>query len=207
MMPASTTIEEARAKACIYAFLADVFTSHPNPDTVRRVRQMAAELGIACPNGFSLDNLEREYMTLFVVPNPRYVAPYESVFLDRWPLPIPILRGSDPSERGNTIKGPVMGESTLKVRRYFLQAGVLPDTDLPDHIGNELRLMAYLWAKAAEASGGKAQLLAELREKFRQEHLLKWIGSLREKVEENDQLGYYSVAVQLAEIVLQEIEP
>ena len=46
--------------------------------------------------GLSLDELDREYMELFVIPGPRYVAPYESVFRDRWILPAVLKRGYHP---------------------------------------------------------------------------------------------------------------
>lgn len=203
MWSTSVTAQEAQARADIYSFLAAVFTSHPSEESVRGIHAMASTLGVPCSNGFSLDELDREYMELFVIPNPRYVAPYESVFRDRWLLPAALKPGSNPAETGLTIKGLLMGESTLQVRQCYLEAGLLPDEDLPDHIGNELRFMAYLWAKEAGSLPDEAQVWAELRAKFRQEHLLKWIGQLHEHVVESDQLGFYRVALQVAEVMLQ----
>jgi len=195
--------EEAVAERVrIYGFLAGVFCSAPTAESVHAVFQMALTLGISCPEGLSLSELEREFMDLFVVPNPRYVAPYESVYRDRW-----LLEPASGTEPG---KGPaplvmerlLMGESTMAVRQAYLQAGVLPEEDLPDHIANELRFMAHLWAREAEADG-EAAGLADLRQRFREEHLLKWIGQLREKVAERERLGYYRVALEVAEAVLQ----
>ena len=137
-------------------------------------------------------------MDLFVVPNPRYVAPYESVYRDCWVLP----PGPGKESAEQVIGRLLMGESTLQVRQAYLQAGVLPEEDLPDHIGNEFRFMAYLWTREAEASDGEAQAWAERRAEFRREHLLKWIGQLRERVAERDRLGHYRVALQVAEAVL-----
>jgi len=102
------------------------------------------------------------------------------------------------------IKGLVMGESTLGVRECYLEAGVLPSEDLPDHIGNELRFMAHLWACEAEKPSVKAGVLAELRARFRHDHILKWIGQLRERVAESAHLGYYPAALQIAEAVLRD---
>ena len=195
--------EEAVAERVrIYGFLAGVFCSAPTAESVHAVSQMALTLGISCPVGLSLSELEREFMDLFVVPNPRYVAPYESVYRDRW-----LLEPASGTEPG---KGPaplvmerlLMGESTMAVRQAYLQAGVLPEEDLPDHIANELRFMAHLWAREAEADG-EAPGLADLRQRFREEHLLQWIGQLREKVAERERLGYYRVALEVAEAVLQ----
>ena len=194
-------IEEAAAvaRACIYSFLAGVFCSAPTAESVHAVSQMALTLGIPCPEGLHLSELRREFMDLFVVPNPQYVAPYESAYRDRWALP------PGPGEEGTeqVIGRLLMGESTLQVRQAYLQAGVLPEEDLPDHIANELRFMAHLWAREAEADG-EAPALADLRQRFREEHLLKWIGQLRDVVTERDRLGYYRVALQVAEVLLQE---
>ena len=68
------TPDEARARANIYSFLAEVFCAHPTMDHVRGMRQMATELGITCPTGFYVGELHLEYMVLLVVPCRRYVA-------------------------------------------------------------------------------------------------------------------------------------
>ncbi len=188
----------------IYAFLAGVFSSPPTADGLRALSQMALTLGISCPEGLSLRELDREFMDLFVVPNPRYVAPYESVYRDRWQLGPggESESGEGPDHRG--MAGPLMGESTMGVRQVYLQVGILPKEELPDHIANELRFMAYTWARQGEAQAAEAPAWAELRERFRREHLLLWIGQLREKVAERERLGYYRAALQLVEVVLQE---
>ena len=192
--------EAAAERVRIYGFLAGVFCSAPTAESAHAVSQMARTLGISCPEGLSLGELEREFVDLFVVPNPRYVAPYESVYRDCWVLPP--VPGKQSTER--VIGRLLMGESTLQVRQAYLQAGVLPEEDLPDHIANELRFMAYLWTREAEAPDGEARAWADLREEFRQEHLLKWIGQLRERVVERERLGYYGVALQVAEAVIQD---
>ena len=202
MNSANETSSEAQAKARIFGFLAGVFRSHPTSDTVRALCEMAAELGVACPNGFSLSELDQEYMDLFVVPTSRYVAPYESVFRDEWPLPAGLRRGSNPAETGGTVKGLLMGESTVEVRNFYLEAGLLPEEDLPDHISNELCFLAHLCAREAEAPPGESLALAELGDRFRREHILKWIGELRQRVVERERLGYYGLALQLAEAVI-----
>ena len=194
--------ETVAERVRVYALLAGVFCFPPTAESAHAVSQMALTLGISCPEGAALSDLEREFMDLFVVPNPRYVAPYESVYRDRW-----LLEPASGTEAG---KGPapvvmerlLMGESTMAVRQAYLQVGVLPEEDLPDHIANELRFMAHLWAREAEA-GGAAPGLADLRQRFREEHVLKWIGQLREKVAERERLGYYRVALEVAEAVLQ----
>lgn len=203
-MPDCAADKEARAQSETYGFLAEVFNSHPTERNVRALGAMAAELGIACPSDFSLSELDREYMDLFVIPGPRYVAPYESVFRDEWPLPAVLRRGSNPSESGSTIKGLLMGESTMRVRGWYLRAGLLPENDLPDHIANEFRFLAWICARRAVAGADEAQALAETEEKFRREHIRQWIGELRERVAQRDRLGFYHAALRVAECLVRE---
>jgi TorA maturation chaperone TorD len=203
MRPSSVSTHEATARARLYGFLAEVLSAHPDPEQIRGVCELAADLGISRPGDVALSALGQEYMELFVVPGTRYVAPYESVFRDYWLVP-PVLRpGSNPAETGKMIKGLVMGESTEQVRQCYVQAGIFPDEELPDHIGNELRFMAHLWARETEAGDEEAGRLADLREAFRREHLLQWIRPLGERVRENDRLGYYRVALDIAAIVIE----
>jgi len=185
----------------IYGFLAGVFGTAPTAESARAVSEMALALRIPCPDGQALDQLEREFMDLFVVPNPRYVTPYESAYRDRWLLPTGL--GKDATEQ--VVGRLLMGESTLAVRQCFLDAGTLPLQDLPDHIGNELRLMAHLWGSEDRESGGPGSR-RELRAKVRDDHLLQWIGQLRQKVSENESLGYFSAALDLAEVILKNDE-
>jgi TorA maturation chaperone TorD len=200
---ASIAAREPRAAAEVYGFLAGVFSSHPTHESVQALRRMADSLGIGCPESSSLGELDQEYMDLFIVPNPRYVAPYESVFRDEFSLPPVLGRRSNPGETGTKIKGLLMGESTVQARQAYLRAGVLPQEDLPDHIANELLFMAHLWATEAEADG-EAPALANLRQQFCQEHLLQWIGQLRHRVGERDRIGFYRAALEVTEGVLRD---
>lgn len=198
MLPAS----EAEAMAGIYRFLAGVFSSYPTEEGAKTLCRMANELGIPCPCSFSMDELVMEYEQLFVVPNPRYVAPYEFVFEDEWfLLPAPDPR-SRPPARGRKAKHRLMGESTLRVWETYLAAGMLPYRDLPDHIANELRFLAYLSGLEAAATNGDGSQ-TETHKRFRQGHVLNWIGKLRTRVTERERLGYYGAALQVAETILE----
>jgi len=191
-----TTVDaaDARARASVYAFLASVFHSLPTEDSVRAVREMAGGLEIEDPGPFVLNDLEREYMDLFVVPNPRYVAPYESVFRDSW---------SNPVEGGAPIRGLLMGDSSLAVRRCYDEAGVAPADELPDHVATELQFMAWLWALQANPESGDMAAIADLRSRFRVNHVARWIGSLRGRVAERDRLGFYAAALRVTEAVIE----
>lgn len=136
---------DARTMAEVCAFLAGVLSAPPTEETAGAVARMASALGVACPVDVGASTLEREYADLFVVPNPRYVAPYESVYRDRWEMPAALQTGAGPAGKGGAIKGLLMGESTLRVRRLQLEAGLQPQRDLPDHVANEMWLLAHLW--------------------------------------------------------------
>jgi TorA maturation chaperone TorD len=198
----SEPVVVARVHSFVYGVLAEVFAAPPTPGTVRRLRDIAEALAIACPVERPLSELEREYFELFVVRNPRYVAPHESVFRDRWLVPEVRKREPNLGETGRTIKGVVMDEPTREVRQCYLEAGVLRDCELPDHVANELRFMAHLWAREADGQRGAAPGLAALRERFRQGHLLTWIAALRERVAEASGRGFYTVALEVVEAVL-----
>jgi len=191
-----TTVDaaEARARANVYAFLASLFRSLPTEDSVRAVREMAGDLEIEDPGPVALKELEREYMDLFVVPNPRYVAPYESVFRDSW---------SNPVEDGAAIRGLLMGDSSLAVQRCYDEAGVAPADELPDHLATELQFMAWLWALQAEPESGDVAAIAELRSRFRDDHVARWIADLRGRVAERDRLGFYAAALRVTEAVIE----
>lgn len=204
MQTADVPTIEAKATADVYRFLATVLTSHPTEESVRALRSIAAELGVPCNAGLDLARLDQEYMALFVVPNPRYVAPYESVFRDRWLLPVAPKAGMPDDATSVMIKGLVMGESTLAVQGCYHQAGVVPKEDLPDHIANELLFMSYLWEREAERPADEAAMIAGWRSQFRDEHLLKWIGQLRDRLAESDDTGYYGAVLHVAEIILRD---
>ena len=193
-----TELVTAEERVRIYGFLAEVFHSTPTAESLRAVSQMALALGISCPAAPPLGELNREYMDLFVVPNPRYVAPYESAYRDRWL--IASGQGADAAEKA--VGRLLMGESTLAMQQCFQDARVLPLQDLPDHLANELRLMSHLWTQEANPSDGHGSLEG-LRAKVRNEHLLKWIGQLRQKVVEHERMGFYSAALDLVEAMLQ----
>jgi TorA maturation chaperone TorD len=182
-------------RARTYAMLADAFSCAPTQESTSAVCQVAQALGISSPNSLSLEEIEREFMDLLIVPNPRYVAPYESAYRDRWMIP-----GPDGAERSCT--GLLMGDSTEAVRQAFADAGVRPLRDLPDHIANELRLVGHLWHVEACADTPSATEAARQRQLFVADHLLQWVRELGGKIAQTSGTGFYRVAMDVAHALL-----
>jgi TorA maturation chaperone TorD len=182
-------------RARTYAMLADAFCCAPTRESTGGVCQLAQALGISSPDGLSLEEVEREFMDLLIVPNPRYVAPYESAYRDRWMIP-----GPDGTERSCT--GLLMGDSTEAVRQAFADAGVRPVRDLPDHIANELRLVGHLCHVEACADTQSATEAARQRQRFVADHLLLWVNELGGKIAQRSGTGFYRVAMDMAHALL-----
>jgi TorA maturation chaperone TorD len=193
---------DARCRARVYAFLATVFSTAPTEEVVLAVRAMADDLGLERPEPSTAHQLQHEYMELFVVPNPRYVAPYESVFCDPW-TPSAEHEAARPADGVRTARGLLMGESAESVRRCYEDAGAVAQEAVPDHIATELRFMAWLWDQQAVRDDSGAAVIARLRERFRTDHLQRWIGPLRDEVAERERVGFYAAALSLTEAVLQ----
>lgn len=192
---------EAQEKAGIYSFLARVLSCRPTTDTMWGLCQMASAFGFERTDELSLDELDQEYAALFVDPNPRYVAPYESVFCQsRETSPESV----DAQYMNRTSEGVALSQLAEDVQKLYQEAGLAPGKEVPDHIGSELRFMAYLWWRQSNAPEAEAAKLAEIRERFRRNHLLGWVGRLREKVGESDRLGYYRSAFLVAEAIIQD---
>lgn len=185
----------AEYRARTYDLLATVLGSVPTEESTSALCTVARALGIPFPDGLALRDIRREYMDLLVVPNARYVAPYESAYRDSRLVPTP---------DGHTQRraGLLMGDATLAVRQAFLEAGVLPERDLPDHIANELRLVSHLCH--VEACGDSEQALEAARQRghFLAEHLLCWIGELRDKIAQRSETGFHRCALETAEALL-----
>src|SRR5512143_1251632 len=83
--PAEARTDLGRAR--VFGSLAGVFSSPPTEESKRVMLELMTLLDNDCPRELPVNEFEREFMDLFVVPNPRYVAPYESAYRDSWPLP------------------------------------------------------------------------------------------------------------------------
>lgn len=109
------------------------------------------------------DDLTREFNRLFIGPGRVPASPYESVY-------------RSPSRL-------LMQESTVDVRRTYLEAGLVMQrlgTVPDDHLGAELEFMFYLAdravAEAVESRWEEVGRYLDLGRTFLKEHLLSWVG-------------------------------
>lgn len=126
--------------------------------------------------------LRDEYRRLFLGPLPHYIVPVESVY-KRW--------SNDPECKLVIAgeKGYLMGDPAMDmIKRYQVHGIVIPYqySSMPDHIALELEYMAFLCRNA---------LQNEQRE-FLDSHL-DWINSLSDDINEKDNVGFYSTAVEI----------
>lgn len=189
-------------KGRLYAFLSSLFITEPSKGLVRDLRDIMNILGFPDMKVCSIEELTREYYDLFVVPNPRYVRPYESVYRDRIPLEFVGNPEAGLMPKRKYVKGLLMGKSTRDVLRYYREAGVYPSTDLPDHLGNEIAFLGYLLKKAKEISDSESEKFLRLYIDFKKNHLLKWIGKIIKRVKDVESTGYYSSALLLTQSLL-----
>ena len=160
---------------------------------VADIRKFAATMNI----DKELALLKQEYMELFAVPTGRYVTPFEDVY-----------RGNNVD--GSQIRGPLLGECAVKVKKMYRQAGSEIEKEckeVPTHIGVELSFMCFLCKMELEVIAGKeadASNDQEKREdtgliryrdfqiKFLEEHLNKWFPQLSKSIQTNSRSLYYS---------------
>lgn len=198
-------LTEAKAQADTYAFLSSVFLSEPTEDQVKGLNEVLKILNLPSLNSFTLEELKRAYFDLFVIPNPRYVKPYESVFMDKIPMGFAGNPEQGVPPKTKYIEGLLMGESVQDVSKLYKQEGVYPERELPDHIGNEISFLAYLALKESESSGDETIRLRKLQEDFKKKHVLRWIGRLERRIARHDNTGYYRNAVSATHILLNEL--
>jgi len=129
------------------------------------------------------DSLLLDYTRLFLGPTQAIALPYGSVWM----------------ERDKTL----MGDSTMAVQALYAEGGFEIDEEfreLPDHVAAELEFLYLLIYRENEARrDGKPEELeakADLRKRFLDEHLGRWIGPFTSAVTDGAQSAFYR---QLAE--------
>lgn len=140
------------------------------------------------------DDLTREFNRLFIGPGRVSASPYESVY-------------RSPSRL-------LMQESTVDVRRAYLEAGLVMQRlgSVPDdHLGAELEFMFYLADRAAaEAVESRWEAVGrylDLGRAFIKEHLLSWVGEFSKGVlGATEDKFFRGLVTLLAEFLAQDLE-
>ncbi|MGE5256992.1 MAG: molecular chaperone [Hyphomicrobiales bacterium] len=206
-----------KARAQVYEFFSAVFL---NPPTAEMLAGVLGEDGVGIweamfpqqPAGDRLRALSQayaqgewqaedfllDYEALFRVPGDSYVHPFESVYRQK---------GFCSGEAKGCA---VLAEQAREVARIYCDQGLAPRegfTELPDHLGVELELMAVLCrrtAKALEEENRRgAERLSSQQRAFLSEHLLKWGPDCLNKVREKGQTPLYACLADLLRAFLE----
>ena len=141
-----------------------------------------------CFKSSGVDVLMLDYSRLFLGPFEILAKPYGSVYLD-----------------GEKI---VMGDSTMQALALYREGGfdVAEDfLEMPDHIAVELEFLYLLSFRIGKASDyeERARLIA-LKQKFLEEHLGRWVGTLSEAIRKGAQTDFYKRLATLTEQFVRE---
>jgi len=201
----------ASARQSAYAFLSLAFTEPPSANVLDSIRHEdflgsasvlfgADTAAPLCEYARSaedeaelLHQARREFMKLLKVPGAHYISPYESVYRDTRDV------------AGKSVKGLLMGQSTVDVQKWYRLAALDLSGDIkevPDHIGVELNYLAHLCAKERQfASQGDEPKLTrawEMERDFLAAHVVRWIGLLRDKFYEKSKHLYFRAIADMA---------
>ncbi|MBI4602244.1 MAG: molecular chaperone TorD family protein [Planctomycetes bacterium] len=199
-MDGTATMTESSLRGQVYGFLA--FGYHYPPDREQAPRlaaseRAARELGLGnlgdafgelarLVRGAAQDLLRQDFDDLFMVPGPRYVTPYESVYRD------------PPIEANARVAPRTYGPSTQAILAYYSRIGLQITkgyVELPDYVGLEMACMEYLCTREAEcAAAGRdpeAENVRALERRFLREHLGAWVAPLAARIREKAGTEYY----------------
>lgn len=200
--------ELARARANVYTYLGTTFSAPPSALGIPMVlcEDIEAAFGSGVADAFELhassiqDSSEwaaqtkSEFMSLFKVPGPRYVPPYESVYVDAREI------------EGKKVSGLLMGQSAIDVQKWYRLAALNISEeyrDLPDHITLEFAYMAHLCKKECEFSEEEARdrLLRaqEMQRDFLAAHPARWLAPFCDRIIKNTDNPYFKAVARLSQ--------
>ncbi|NCO35927.1 MAG: hypothetical protein AUJ92_03870 [Armatimonadetes bacterium CG2_30_59_28] len=220
---------DAESRAEVFEFFASVFSREPTPELAdsllsgnlqRAIRFVEREvpspaiLGtfaalaawIAYLRSKNSDAervcemLRNQYSRLLSIPGADYVAPYESVYLDKAWVESTGIPDTPFVAQTVEVKGLLWGESTSAVLHSYREAGIQPHTanccDPPDHLGLELEFMAYLCRQESLAieKGADAQVWVERQRRFLCEHLTRWLPEFASRLGDKSPQSFYAAA-------------
>jgi TorA maturation chaperone TorD len=132
-------------------------------------------------------DIDEEYVRLFLGPGKAEVLPYQSPY------------------EGHVI----YGETTLKLKNIFTRAGLRITGEAgigEDHLGAELKFMAYLCGRAMDMLAQEKDITAtlELQKKFLGENMLPWVQKFCEDVLKSRKANFYRGIVMVTRGFLKE---
>ncbi|MFQ5891202.1 MAG: molecular chaperone [Candidatus Methanofastidiosia archaeon] len=177
------------ARGKIYKFLSFIFLKEPSKDVIEKLKDREFLSNLKELFGHSSSHLEKflkefdgnckalkqEYVSLFLAPSARYVAPYESVYRT----------------------GLLWGNSTIDVLKCYERAGVVISKEckeIPDHLGLELEFIHFLCGREAETlenSREEALKFLNLQKEFLQNHLMSWVSEVCDEIEKKTKSEFY----------------
>ena len=189
-------IDALESERFSYGFLASAFLDLPDQGLVERLRALDnVALGEESPllaaylQGIEqksdqevLEELGRDRARLMRHVNAQCIKPpYESLYVDE-----------------------AENEVIHRLNRLFSEAGFAPSgvyKDAPDQLGMELAFMQFCaeqeLAALAEEDGARAQAIADVKQRFWEEHPSRWIGRYGEAMAAASETGYYRAIAQM----------
>ena len=185
--------ELARGRADLYGFFSGIYLNEPTKELVDKfteeefianLGQVFDEASLTPLKDFARDfkgdyaGVKQEFQDLFVVPGPKYLTPYESVYITDM-----------------MMQEPLIGVRRMHSRASAKQQGQPLYALAEDYIGLELDFLRVLCEREATAwaEERKADALSfvELEVEFQREHLMKWIADFCAKTKELARLDLY----------------
>ncbi|UMZ73161.1 TorD/DmsD family molecular chaperone [Natranaerofaba carboxydovora] len=143
-------------------------------DEAEKLRELIT--GKSC----DLKDLKVDYAKLFVGPSKLLAPPYESVYKDE----------------GYTV----MGDSTMKVKKFYEKAGMKLDDDCKepqDHIAFEMNFMSFLCEGEdklrKEGKTQRADELLAIQKNFFVNHPYTWVNELTKNIKEYAETDFYKI--------------
>lgn len=192
--------ELAKARGNVYRFLANLFLEEPSPALLEKFSDepFLSSLSDIFGKNSGIDlmkdardmaDLELDFSNLFIVPNEKYLKPYESVYLDERTVGTKVASGL------------VSGESSLAVKRSYKEAGAKINVkELPDHIGLELEFLHFLCTSENWDNKEEALRYIGLEKRFLKEHLLKWVDEFCDNMAGNATTDFYKGLAQITKM-------
>lgn len=191
--------ELAKARGNAYKFLADLMLEEPSPILFKKFTEKAFISSLFDIFGSGIDlirnyrgdieDLELDFSNLFIVPNERYLKPYESVYRDERVI------GS------KVTYGLVHGESYVAIKKLYQEAGAqINIKELPDHIGLELEFLHFLCIKEKWNNKQEALRYLKLEKRFLEDHLLKWVDPLCDAMAINASTDFYKGLAKITKV-------